>query len=364
MARARAAPDDLLAAFEAQLRARDTPAGPGWILERSARVQRSIGPDDTEWAGFVGWSDLSGLPPDAVDAEIAAQTASWRERPGSCADGRPRRVEWKAYGHDAPADLGARLERAGWVPDDEETLLVGRVADVLAAVVPVTVDGVGFREVDPAAPDDDLRRIRVCKEEVWDEDFGSLIAELRAELVGGPAGLRIWLAEAAGADGEPVVVSAAWLRLHAGTDFCSLWGGGTRSAWRRRGIYRELVRRRVEQAAGAGHSLVQVDASPDSRPVLERLGLQALTWTRPYVLTLGAPDRHGPGASCPGPRAPESVTVRGRSPPCPPPTPCEPLSSSASTAHRRAWPPSTSRSGSPCCASARCASSMRSTGRR
>ena len=39
--------------------------------------------------------------------------------------------------------------------------------------------------------------------------------------------------------------------------------------------------RRAEEAADRGFRYLQVDASPDSRPILERLGLSTLTSTTP-----------------------------------------------------------------------------------
>jgi hypothetical protein len=38
-------------------------------------------------------------------------------------------------------------------------------------------------------------------------------------------------------------------------------------------------------AAERGFRYLQVDASPDSRPILERLGLRQLTTTTPFVRT-------------------------------------------------------------------------------
>ena len=73
------------------------------------------------------------------------------------------------------------------------------------------------------------------------------------------------------------------MRFHSGTDFASLWGGSTLPSRRRQGIYRALVGRRATLAAERGYRYLQVDASPDSRPILERLGLRVLTTTTPYV---------------------------------------------------------------------------------
>ncbi|HLU75640.1 MAG TPA: GNAT family N-acetyltransferase [Nonomuraea sp.] len=80
---------------------------------------------------------------------------------------------------------------------------------------------------------------------------------------------------------EPV--SAARMELYPGTGFAGLWSGGTVPGWRGRGLYRALVARRARLAADHGYRYLQVDASPDSRPILERLGFLPLTTTTPYT---------------------------------------------------------------------------------
>ncbi|MGC2034538.1 MAG: GNAT family N-acetyltransferase, partial [Thermoplasmata archaeon] len=63
-----------------------------------------------------------------------------------------------------------------------------------------------------------------------------------------------------------------------------LFGGGTSPAFRRRGIYRELVRTRVDWARDRGARAVFTEAvDTTSRPILERLGFVAVAgielWT-------------------------------------------------------------------------------------
>ena len=70
---------------------------------------------------------------------------------------------------------------------------------------------------------------------------------------------------------------------HAGTDFASLWGGGTLPEWRGRGIFRALVARRAALAAARGYRCLQVDALPTSEPILARLGFVRLATTTPYT---------------------------------------------------------------------------------
>lgn len=87
------------------------------------------------------------------------------------------------------------------------------------------------------------------------------------------------------AEAGETVVSAGWVRYVPGTGFATLWGGSTLEGWRRRGVYRALVVHRARLAAQRGRTLLQVDASDDSRPILERLGLVPVTTTTPYIYT-------------------------------------------------------------------------------
>ena len=78
-------------------------------------------------------------------------------------------------------------------------------------------------------------------------------------------------------------IAAGRVEFHLGTEFASLWGGGTLPAWRRRGVFRALVAHRATLASARGFRYLQVDASPDSRPILERLGFVELATTTPFM---------------------------------------------------------------------------------
>jgi GNAT superfamily N-acetyltransferase len=120
--------------------------------------------------------------------------------------------------------------------------------------------------------------------EVWADDRNWLAAELINRLRGGRT--VVVVAEAAGR-----VVSAARLEFEPGTEFAGLWGGATLAAWRGKGIYRALVAHRARVATARGTRYLQVDATEDSRPILERLGFTAITTTTPYVWTPASPAR-------------------------------------------------------------------------
>jgi predicted GNAT superfamily acetyltransferase len=160
------------------------------------------------------------------------------------------------------------------VPEERETVVAADVAAVAGTVA--LPEGVVLREITDRS---DLDRIARLQERVWGgDDFEWLASSLASEHAAGPDALSIFVAEA-GSE----VVSAAWVRFERGTEFATLWGGATLEEWRGRGIYRALVAHRGNLALERGFRYLQVDASDDSRPILERLGFVALTSTTPYV---------------------------------------------------------------------------------
>jgi GNAT superfamily N-acetyltransferase len=60
-------------------------------------------------------------------------------------------------------------------------------------------------------------------------------------------------------------------------------GRGNTASWRGRGIYRALVAYRAQLAAARGYRYLYVDASPESQPILARLGFSHLARTTPCI---------------------------------------------------------------------------------
>lgn len=278
----------LLALFDAQMRRDAPPDSPGTRVEHfggkaggpgetggsggssgagsaagsGGAVVRQTGAATHDWTGVL-WSDLTEADADAAIRE----QVRWLESP----EGRGREFEWKLYSHDRPADLGERLRAAGFEPEPPETLMI---ADVAALPTEVRLpEGVRLAEVTDRAG---VELVVRAHEEAFRAPAGRLRDRL-LEQVGRP---DLTMVVALAGD-EPV--SAARMELHAGTSFASLWGGGTVPGWRGRGIYRALVAHRTRIAADRGVRYLQVDASDQSRPILERLGFAALSVTTPYL---------------------------------------------------------------------------------
>ncbi len=254
---------ELLASYDMQLRGHVPERLPAGVrVERDGPLLRFLG---FKFGGFVTYRDLGGLEGAQLDELIGRQVRVFAER--------GERFEWKLHGHDRPGDLPERLGAAGFEPEDVETVVIAPVANVAGA--PRLPEGVSLCEVIDRT---DFDRIAAMEQAIWQEEHSWLAESLEAERAVDPDALTVVVVEA-----PPAIVCAAWVRLERGTDFATLWGGATLPAWRGRGIYRATVAYRANLAAKRGFHFIEVDASDDSRPILERLGFVAVTTTTPFV---------------------------------------------------------------------------------
>jgi GNAT superfamily N-acetyltransferase len=249
----------VLALYDRQIRREARGDGPGDLVEHVDGVIRHVGKGENSWSAVL-WSDLDESTADAAIAEQVRYFA-----------GLGREFEWKHYSHDRPADLGERLLKAGLVPEDPEALMVAEIAG--PPTQPVLPEGVRIERVTDAAG-------------------VHLMAEANLAAFGRPSRHTQYLLEQVERDpgsltalvvmaGDRPVCSAR-MEFHQGTDFASLWGGGTAPDWRGKGIYKATVAWRTRLAADLGYRYLQVDASDDSRPILARLGFHRLSTTTPY----------------------------------------------------------------------------------
>ncbi|OKK21167.1 GCN5 family acetyltransferase [Streptomyces sp. CB00455] len=266
--------------YDAQLRRGAQPDAALARVERAGAVVRQSVPG-LGWNGVL-WSDLDEM---SADAEIAAQVAFFAGRGAA-------QFEWKLYDHDRPADLGERLRAAGLVPEPPETLMVGRVAD-LAGLPVEPPQGITLRVVTDEAGVDLMMDVHA-------RAFGTERPQIREQVLSLLRDEPDAIAAVVAMEGE-TPVSAARMEMPPGTSFAGLWGGGTVPRWRGRGVYRCLVAHRARLAAARGIPYLQVDASAESRPILERLGFGVLGVTVPYLWTAPAPPRDTSAA--PGGRA-------------------------------------------------------------
>jgi GNAT superfamily N-acetyltransferase len=251
--------DAVRRAYDDQLR-RDPPGLPDGTVERDDKVTR-FRYDDGSWAGVI-WSDLDESNADEVISEQTRRFADLSEP-----------WEWKYYSYDRPADLPDRLAAAGFAREPDEAMLVADVAELdLDVSLP---DGVELRPVVDAA---DSTALVSVHEEVFGDDYSAVGRHVMSGIAGDPpttAAVVAWAGD--------TPICAARLEFNHGTDFAGLFGGGTLPAWRGRGVFRALVAYRAALAAEHGFRYLQVDAMPDSRPILKRLGFVELATTVPFT---------------------------------------------------------------------------------
>jgi GNAT superfamily N-acetyltransferase len=220
--------------------------------------REAVGPI-VRYVDLVGRSSCvlySALDETNVEAVIDEQVAYF--------DQLGHELEWKAFSHDRPADLVERLEDRGFVPDEQEAIVV---LDLHAAPAEMFAAQPGVRRIrDP----DELQTIRALKAEI--EGGEDRTERLAWEMRQTPEELSVYVADVDG-----VAAACGWVRFPPNTAFASLWGGATLPALRGRGLYTALVRARASEARERGYSYVTVDAGHMSRPILERRGFVTLT---------------------------------------------------------------------------------------
>ena len=233
------------------------------------RMRRDVQPglvrhvlnEGTSSGGLISWTDI---PADSVDGVIAEQIHYFQ---GLNAD-----FEWKLYDYDQPADLGVRLLAHGFKKEDPEALMVGEIHSL-----PQSYWDLDTSMVQRISTPEEVDEILAMEKEVWDEDVSGFAKGMKYDLLHYPEIISVYVVRQ---DGR--VVSAAWTHYLVPTSFASLWGGSTLRQYRRRGYYTALLAARAREARQRGYRLLQVDASPDSQPILAKHGFRCLAYSTPY----------------------------------------------------------------------------------
>lgn len=258
--------DELLAIYDDQLR------GESEVLGAAAWDQ-----DGPVWratfshGGLVSYRSLEQVAGEGIDRLVQRSLEHF------AADPAVDSVEWKTRGHDVTDDLLGRLGRAGFVAEDEETVMLGE-AERLVATAPEPPAGVVVRRVDQLA--DRVALLEAAADlQVGVFGRGGSGADLLARVDRSGGHTEVWVAQSAAGE----VVCAGRLEVVAGTECAGLWGGATRAGWRGLGIYRALTGARAASAMARGVRFLHSDCTPMSRPILERSGLRQVTTSTPYV---------------------------------------------------------------------------------
>jgi GNAT superfamily N-acetyltransferase len=221
--------------------------------EETAHLVRHIFPDGE---GMIIYSRLASSN---VEDVIREQIAHF-ENVG-------RDFSWIVYQHDTPKNLKDRLLAHGFQADDPDVTMVLDVQDASPALLePVNYD---IRRIDDPNKIEDVLAIR---HQVWKGDYSSAAQSLAKRLTEAPESLALYVAYV---DGKPV--STAQVSFYQQGKFAGLVQAATLPDYRGRGFYTNLVAFRVQEAKRRGIRFLDADASPMSRPILEKLGFKQLT---------------------------------------------------------------------------------------
>ncbi len=251
-------PDELLAVFDREQRV--GLEAYGFRREVTSAVVRHVPEPGFGGEGFISYSRLDDRSADEVIREQIGYFSALALD-----------FEWKAYDHDPPPDLLQRLATHGFECEEPEALCVLDLEDAPPGLwQPVTQEV--QRILDPASLED----VTAVHDQVWGESHPWLVSQLAKEMNEDGDHISVYAVYSGG-----VPVSSAWIRFHPPSQFASLWGGSTLPEYRRRGFYTALLAVRAQEARRRGFRFLTIDASPMSRPIVERHGFQFLTYTHP-----------------------------------------------------------------------------------
>lgn len=214
--------------------------------------------------GFVTWAELT---PETADAIIEAQIAYFRQQKQS--------FEWKYYDYDQPADLMQRLIAHGFEVGEVEAIMalpLAKLPDKLRQ--PVTHDVRLVTSPDQAADALSIHRA------VWgdEDDTADIFRDMLDRILQHPEAIQMMIVYV---DGVPA--SYARIEFPPDSPFAGLWAGSTLPEYRGRGLYTALLAVRAQAALTRGRQYLNVDASPMSRPILEKLGFSVLALSYPCL---------------------------------------------------------------------------------
>lgn len=261
-------PATLLALYDDTMRRNAHPAG--MLPEQLPHLSRYTTSSGSQ--RFVMWHDF---PDDDAAAHVDAELDAVR--------GAAKVLMWKLYRHDAAHDaLRAALLARSFTENDHSTLMIAPVAAVREALANAS----GEREHDAADATTgplqvrqlttvaDLDAYQGIWDDVWpDAPNARYVDDYRTRIEENDAGVVYFAGFAP--DGE--AVTAGYMFHHPGDPVALLCGGTTKARWRRQRAYSRMLAVRADAAAARGVQYLSVEASPDSEPILARLGFAPLS---------------------------------------------------------------------------------------
>lgn len=232
---------------------------PNTRREVTPNIVRHINASKVE-EGFISYSQLSEANAD----DTIREQINYFESIG-------QDFEWKLYDYDQPFDLKERLKAHGFIIEEAEAIMVLNLedaAEILWQPIPPYVQQIR----DPQR----LVDVQSVEQQVWNEDDSFYLEFLGYALRNYPEQMSVYVAYV---NEQPA--SAAWIYFPSHSRFASLWGGSTVSAFRKQGLYTALLAARAQEAKSRQVKFLTVDASPMSRPILERMGFEMIATSYP-----------------------------------------------------------------------------------
>ncbi|MFE6169711.1 GNAT family N-acetyltransferase [Viridibacillus arvi] len=177
--------------------------------------------------------------------------------------------EWKVYSYDKPDSLKDILEQEGFSVDAAEALMVMKLDEQHHLLK--NNQHFDFKEI---TNEKGIQDIVDLEDAIWNESHAELGKRLWRDKQNNPEALYLY-----GIYEDGTLVSAAWMYIEANSSFASLWGGSTLPMYRGKGYYTALLAARAKKAFEKGYPFLTVDASPMSRPILEKCGFLCLAYS-------------------------------------------------------------------------------------
>lgn len=179
--------------------------------------------------------------------------------------------EWKLYDYDAPSDLKERLAAYGFAIEEPEAIQILDLASAPDALwKPIR------HHVQRIKDPEKLVDVQTIQQQVWEEDASWVFHVLGETLKYHPERMSVYVAYV-----EEQPASAAWVYFPEKSQFASLWGGATIGRFRKRGLFTALLTARAQEAKARHVRFLTVDASPMSRPILEKFGFEMIAYSYP-----------------------------------------------------------------------------------
>lgn len=233
-------------------------AYPDYERHENARTIRMTSLDGGH--NFVIWSALNAA---TADEAIAAEQDFYSAYKNG--------FEWKLYSHDRPDNLKQLLAAHGFSIGADEAIMVMELDSL-----PEALRRAPAVEVRKALDESTQADYAAVNNATWPDDSGYWVTSVLKTIRTRPERMSAYVAYI---HGRPVC--AARIDFPEHSPFASIWGGATLEGYRKQGAYTAVLAARAQEAVKRGYKFLTIDASPMSRPIVEKHGFRLLAVSNP-----------------------------------------------------------------------------------